>query len=94
MQPATYIMASRKDGVVYTGVTAYLVHRTYQHKNPTKKCFSSQYHCSHLVYYEFYASMDEAIAREKQIKGGSRKKKVDLIEKMNPQWRDLYRDII
>ncbi len=93
-QPAVYIMASKRNGTLYTGVTSNLVQRLYQHKEHLmKKCFTAQYGCTLLAYYEFHSSIYSAISREKQIKGGSRKKKLKLNEAMNPQWMDLYDQI-
>lgn len=88
--PAIYIMASKKYGTLYTGVTSDLAKRVYQHKNGLLPGFTQRYDCKHFVYYEFHEDMINAIAREKQIKGGSRKKKIALIESMNPDWLDLY----
>jgi putative endonuclease len=92
-QPAVYIVASRRSGTIYTGVTSSLVHRAYQHREGLTKGFSRRYECKLLVWYELHADMPAAIAREKQLKGGSRAKKIKLIEAMNPDWRDLYPDI-
>ncbi|MDJ0896763.1 MAG: GIY-YIG nuclease family protein [Alphaproteobacteria bacterium] len=92
--PAIYIMANKRNGTLYTGVTSNLVHRVQQHRENLVKGFTSRYGCKRLVYFEVYDRMTEAIAREKQIKGGSRKKKLDLIEGLNPDWRDLYEDIV
>ena len=80
--------------VLYTGVTNDLIKRTYQHKNKMVSSFTSRYNINKLVYYEIYNDPNEAIKREKQIKGGSRKKKIDLIKKMNPTFKDLYEEII
>lgn len=81
--------------VLYTGVTSELVTRVWQHKtNFYPGSFSSRYKTHKLVYYEYFEFIEEAIAREKQIKGGSRKKKIDLINNFNPEWRDLYDDIL
>ncbi|QEN88173.1 GIY-YIG nuclease family protein [Labrys sp. KNU-23] len=91
-QPAIYIMASRRNGTLYTGVTSNLSERIYQHKQGLIKGFTSRYGCTSLVYYEFYEEMVPAILREKQIKAGSRRKKLELIESLNPTWRDLYLD--
>ncbi|TAK73347.1 MAG: GIY-YIG nuclease family protein [Gammaproteobacteria bacterium] len=88
--PAIYIMASKRNGTLYTGVTSDLIKRVYQHKNGVTPGFTQQYGCHYLVYYEMYEDMLSAITREKQIKGGSRKKKIALIESMNPEWLDLY----
>lgn len=93
-QPAIYILSNRKHGKIYTGVTSNLVKRVYEHKNETKAGFSKRYECKKLVYYELFETMEEAIKREKQLKSGSRKKKVTLIEDMNPDWFDLYDQII
>lgn len=92
-EPAVYIMASRRNGTLYTGVTSDLVKRVYEHKNSGIQCFTSKYNCKTLVFYELIDSMESAIMREKQIKGGSRKKKLNLIEQQNPQWLDLFEDI-
>ena len=92
-QPAIYIMASRRNGTLYTGVTANLAQRAWQHREGKSPGFARKYGCTLLVAYEFHEDMDAAIAREKQIKAGSRKKKLLLIETMNPEWRDLYDDL-
>ena len=89
-EPCVYILANRKQGTLYTGVTSSLAERVFQHRKGITPGFSSRYGCARLVFYERYERMDEAIAREKQIKGGSRAKKIALIESMNPDWRDLY----
>ncbi|MCB9981619.1 MAG: GIY-YIG nuclease family protein [Rhodospirillales bacterium] len=93
-QPAIYIVANRKNGTIYTGVTSDLVARIYQHKNETLEGFSTKHDCKKLVYYELFTEMEAAILREKQIKGSSRKKKIQLIEAMNPDWFDLYERIV
>jgi putative endonuclease len=92
-QPAVYIMASRRNGTLYTGVTSNLPQRAYQHKEAVVPGFTSRYGCKLLVWYEVHETMESAILREKQIKGGSRKRKLALIESMNPSWRDLFEDI-
>lgn len=92
--PAIYIMANKKNGTLYTGVTSDLVKRVYEHKISVTKGFSSQYDCKMLVYYEAHNEMIEAILREKQIKAGSRKRKIELIEGVNPGWNDLYEEIV
>ena len=89
-EPCVYILANRRQGTLYTGVTSNLAGRVFQHREPLTPGFSSRYGCNRLVFYERYERMDEAIAREKQIKGGSRARKIALIEAMNPDWRDLY----
>ena len=93
-EPAVYIMASRRNGTLYTGVTSNLAGRVYEHREGLTPGFTSRYGCKLLVWYELHATMPAAIAREKQIKGGSRKKKLALIEGMNPRWRDLYEEVI
>ena len=92
-EPAVYILASRRNGTLYTGVTASLARRVHEHREATVPGFASRYGCTLLVWYELYPTMLEAIAREKQIKAGSRRKKLDLIAAMNPDWRDLYLDL-
>ena len=93
-QPAVYILASKRNGTFYTGVTSDLVKRVWQHKNDVVPGFTQKYSVHMLVYYELADEMATAIAREKQIKGGSRAKKLAMIESMNPGWRDLYDDIL
>ena len=92
--PMVYIMASRRNGTIYTGVTADLARRAHDHREGRLPGFTRDYKCQLLVWYEALPSMAEAIAREKQIKGGSRLKKLHLIETMNPQWLDLYEGLI
>ncbi|MCX4193282.1 GIY-YIG nuclease family protein [Methylophaga sp. OBS1] len=91
--PAVYIMANRRNGTLYTGVSSNLVQRVWQHKEGRLGGFSAKYKTTRLVYFEQCGDMLSAIEREKQIKAGSRKKKLVLIETMNPDWRDLYSDI-
>ncbi len=93
-RPAVYIMANKRNGTLYTGVTSDLIKRVYQHKNNSIPSFSGRYDCKLLVYYEVYEDMLSAITREKQIKGGSRKKKLALVEGVNPKWIDLYAEIL
>ena len=85
-----YILANWNHKVLYTGVTNDLVSRVFQHKEKSIRGFTQRYNVTKLVYYEIFEDIDEAIAREKQIKGGSRQKKVELIHSMNPEWKDLY----
>jgi putative endonuclease len=92
-QPAVYIMASQRNGTIYTGVTSNLVQRAWQHREG-KGGFTAQHGCKLLVWYELHGDMLSAIAREKQLKGGSRKKKLVLIEAMNPEWKDLFESIV
>jgi putative endonuclease len=91
--PAVYIMANRRNGTLDAGVTSDLPRRAYEHRVGTIPGFSKRYDCKLLVWYELHGTMYDAITREKQIKGGSRKKKLELIEGMNPGWRDLYDDL-
>jgi putative endonuclease len=91
-QPAIYIMANRRNGVLYIGVTSNLPQRAHQHREGRTPGFTKLYGCKTLVYCEQYDDMDAAIAREKQLKGGSRERKLALIEAFNPDWRDLYGD--
>jgi len=93
-QPAVYIMANARNGTLYTGVTSNLPKRAFEHREGVIPGFTSRYGCKLLVWYELHATMPDAIAREKQIKGGSRKKKLALIETINPMWRDLFGDLI
>jgi len=92
-QYCVYIMTNAHNTVLYTGVTNNLARRVYEHKNGLGSKFVKKYNVHKLVYYEIGNDVNEAIAREKQIKGGSRKKKIDLINNMNPQWKDLYEEI-
>jgi putative endonuclease len=92
-QPAVYIMANRRNGTLYAGVTSDLAARVWQHKNGTIG-FTSRYGCKLLVWYELHSDMSAAIEREKQIKAGSRQRKLALIEALNPEWEDLYESII
>jgi putative endonuclease len=85
-----YMMSGKSNRAVYTGVTSDLPKRVYQHKNKLFKGFTQVYNLDKLIYYEVFESSEEAIKREKQIKGGSRKKKDKMINKMNPRWEDLY----
>jgi len=93
-QPAIYIMTNKRNGVLYTGVTSDLIKRVYQHKYADIHGFAQKYGCKYLVYYEITEDMLSAIAREKQLKSGSRKNKLALIEKVNPYWDDLYEKLI
>lgn len=92
--PTTYIVTNKKQGTLYVGVTSDIKGRVLKHKNKIyKNSFSAQYNLDKLVWFERLPSMLEAIKREKQLKAGSRKKKIELVEKMNPEWRDLYEDL-
>ena len=87
-----YIMASKRNGTIYTGVTNNLERRVYEHKNNIIKGFTSKYKIHNLVYFEETNDINEALAFEKRIKGWLRKKKIDLIEAMNPHWNDLAKE--
>jgi len=87
-----YIMTNQRNTTLYTGMTNNLVGRVYQHKTKVNKSFTSRYNIDKLVYYEEFNNPYDAIGREKQIKAGSRKKKIDLIEGTNPEWKDLSED--
>jgi putative endonuclease len=89
-----YILTNIKNSVLYTGVTSNLAKRIYEHKNKITQGFTATYNVNKLVYYEIYDSISEAICREKQIKAGSRRKKILLIINMNPEWNDLYDNIV
>ena len=88
-----YIMTNAYHTVLYTGVTNNLGRRVYEHQNGLGSIFVKKYNVHKLVYFEIGNDIRAAIAREKQIKGGSRKKKLDLINSMNPEWKDLYEGI-
>ena len=89
-----YILFNRKNGTLYVGVTSDLIKRIYQHKNKLIEGFSKKYGLDKLGYYEIYENIENAILREKQIKSGSRKNKINLIEKVNPNWEDLYNSLL
>ena len=89
-QPAVYISASRRNGTLYVGVASDLLRRVWQHKSDVAGGFTKKYGVHMLVYYEMRANVIEAIRREKQLKKWNRAWKIELIEKKNPQWRDLY----
>jgi putative endonuclease len=93
-QPAVYILASGKNGTLYTGVTSDLVKRVFEHQQDFVDGFTKKYQVHTLVYFELCDDMLTAIAREKQIKAGSRAKKIALIELNNPDWLDLYATIV
>ncbi len=89
-----YLLSSKKYGTIYLGVTNDLVRRTYEHKSKEIKGFTKKYDVMRLVYFERFETIESAILREKQIKNWKRQWKIDLIEKDNPHWVDLYSDII
>ena len=85
-----YILTNKNNTVLYTGMTNDLRTRIYQHKEKIYKAFTERYNVDKLVYFERFSHADEAVAREKQLKAGNRKRKIELIEVMNPEWNDLY----
>ena len=84
-----YILSNKRNGTLYTGVTSNLVKRIFEHKEKVVSGFSAKYNLDLLVYYEEWWNIEEAIQREKQLKAGNRKKKLSLIESINPDWKDL-----
>ena len=91
---AVYMLANRKHGTLYIGVTAHLIQRMYQHREGHTPGFATRYGCKVLVWYEPHESISEAIRREKSLKSYRRANKINLIEAMNPAWRDLYWDLL
>jgi len=89
-----YILTNFNNKVLYTGVTEDLIKRVWQHKNSVVESFTSKYKVNKLVYFAIFQNPYEAIGREKQIKGGSRRKKLDLIETKNKKWKDLYDELL
>ncbi|NER02335.1 MAG: GIY-YIG nuclease family protein [Okeania sp. SIO3C4] len=87
-------MTNKRNTVLYTGVTNDLIKRVYEHKSKLVEGFTKKYNINKLVYYEMYENPSEAIAREKQIKAGSRQKKINLVNSMNFEWKDLYPEIV
>ncbi len=85
-----YILTNKNNKVLYIGITSNLLGRIFQHKEQATKGFTSRYNVDKLVYYEIYEDVYEAISREKQLKSGSRQKKIDLVNNFNKQWEDLY----
>jgi len=92
--PCVYLLASKPQGVLYTGVTSNLKSRIWQHKQKLVAGFSKKYNADRLVWYEQHADIYAAIVREKQIKKWNRDWKIELIESRNPDWADLYQDIL
>jgi len=93
-QPCVYMMASSRNGTLYTGVTSNLAKRAYEHREGLVMGFTKRYDCKLLVWFELHDDMQTAIEREKQIKSGSRRKKIALIEVLNPLWRDMFDELI
>ena len=89
-----YIMANKRNGTLYTGVTSDLKKRVYEHKTKHyPDSFTAKYNCNMLVYFQNFDNIEQAIHEEKRIKGGNRKNKLKLIESINPNWKDLWEDI-
>ncbi|MBI2265307.1 MAG: GIY-YIG nuclease family protein [Armatimonadetes bacterium] len=93
-QPAVYILAGKRNGTLYIGVTSDLPKRAWEHKNDLVEGFTKRYKVHRLVYYELHGDMETAIKREKQMKKWNRAWKLELIEKQNPDWRDLWEEIL
>ena len=89
-----YIITNSENGTLYTGVTSNLIKRIYEHKNKLVKGFSQKYNLTKLVYYDIFNTIENAIIREKQLKAGSRLKKLNLINNFNKEWKDLYDDVL
>ena len=92
-QPCVYILASKRNGTLYIGVTSDVVKRVYEHKNDLVDGFTKEYGVHMLVYLEMHETMEAAITRETQLKKWNREWKLELIEKENPDWKDLYDEI-
>ena len=93
-QPCVYLLASKRNGTLYAGVTSNLVKRVWEHKQHTVDGFTRKYGVTLLVWFEVHETMDSAIRREKAIKNWRRSWKINVIETTNPQWRDLYEDLL
>ena len=93
-QPCVYMLASERNGTLYTGVTSNLLKRVWEHKNNLVEGFTNKYGVHTLVWYELHNTMDTAIQREKEIKNWKRAWKLKMIEKMNPHWHDLNSDLL
>ncbi len=89
-EPCVYILANRKNGTLHTGVTSSLQARVLQHKENVRPSFTGSHDVHRLVWFEVHESIDSAILREKQLKAGSRQKRLDLVNQLNPDWSDLY----
>jgi putative endonuclease len=94
VQPAVYLVASKRNGTIYVGVTSDLIGRIWQHREGAVDGFTKRYGCKVLVWFELHSTMEYAIGRVKQLKSGSRSRKIALIEASNPMWRDLYPDLL
>lgn len=94
MQPCVYLLASKRNGTLYTGVTSDLMKRIWEHKHDVVESFTQRHGVHRLVWYEVHENMESAIVREKNIKAWKRIWKLELIEKSNPSWRDLYDELM
>ncbi|MDD4882456.1 MAG: GIY-YIG nuclease family protein [Gallionellaceae bacterium] len=92
--PCVYILASRRNGTLYIGVTSDLVKRVWEHKGHFVESFTKEYGVDQLVWYELHETMESAITREKQLKKWNRRWKLHLIEEVNPEWKDLYETLV
>jgi putative endonuclease len=93
-QPCVYLLASKRNGTLYTGVTSNLIKRIWEHKNNLVEGFTRKYSVHTLVWYEIHDTMESAIQREKAIKNWKRAWKMKMIEELNPRWRDIYPDLV
>jgi putative endonuclease len=93
-QPAVYILASKRNGTLYIGVTSDLIKRIWEHKHNVVKGFTERYNVHQLVWYELHETMESAISRENMLKNWKRAWKLELIERSNPNWQDLYVTIV
>ncbi len=89
-----YILASKRNGTLYIGITSDLIKRVWEHKNKLAEGFTQRYNVDRLVYFEQFCDPETAIRREKRLKKYNRRWKLELIEKSNPEWKDLYEDLI
>lgn len=93
-QGFVYFMSNKKNGVIYIGVTSELIQRDYQHKSGAIEGFTKKYNCKKLVYFEYHDAIVTAIEQEKKLKNLPRAKKIEIIERQNPEWRDLSGELI
>ena len=93
-QPTVYVLESRRNGTLYVGVTSDVLKRVWEHKNDVVEGFTKRYQVHRLVWFEVHETMDSAIQREKAIKEWKRKWKIELIERTNPEWKDLYSSLL
>jgi putative endonuclease len=93
-QPVVYILASKRNGTLYIGVTSDLIKRVWEHKHNVMKGFTERYRVHRLVWYEMHETMESAIRKEKMLKNWKRAWKLELIERSNPNWQDLYEEVV